>query len=444
MLVGGVTGYEGLCQLPVKAQYAMSTLIDTLRREARRLAVIGAVESAAVGATAGGVCSIAIESAWILARFHTAAAVGISLLPALLAAALGARSVRKVASVTVRQAAIMACLCVLSAIAAAAIILAGWEVSVPVVVPPAALLAAGAAALGCEQLIRGVSLPEAAFRLDVRFGLEERLSTAVELAEKDADVDLREYLDVQGLDALRGCPRRPRMWTRTRRTSATLGMVVLLCATLAAVASQRGGEGAADVLRIAQAFDTMSPPRRAVLATELRRLGGGDDLTAELAEAVNEAAVAAEHSDPTTFRQAINNVNRLVMAGSDGVSGQFAEELILAAGVDGGADDKTPMAERLGTRELHPPPTGDDAKRFGELEDSALHSRGYVRVYDPHYDESSGTTDERTVAGTVDPESSVQYDAAWMAARNRAADALARGRIEGRYRRLVRDYFLTE
>jgi hypothetical protein len=152
---------------------------------------------------------------------------------------------------------------------------------------------------------------------------------------------------------------------------------------------------------------------------------------ADLAEALAAAAVAVEARDAEELAKIIAALRR--------------------AGYEPTAVLPGPLLAAMAAGQSHERPTaatgraGDDA---GDGQIPPVTSTGptdpndptSVAVYDPLYTARGGnTSDGHTAAGAHVP-----LDAAWAAARDRAARSLADGDIPSQYRQLVQDFFNTD
>ncbi len=210
-----------------------------LRRVARKLLRVRAVEAMAVGMVATAAFSACFMAGWIVAGPHPLWAMVLALLPA---AALvwglppdgRLRRLRGVAhladrwevSAAIRR--VLVALAVPAALLAVAMVLSGHHVRVAHPWIAIVLVPLGALAAVATVLARGVTLHEAALYIDLRANLGERLTTALELSDDASDAFAQAVQD-QAMGAIaQHRPHRLVSFRRRRGTLIALGAAVLL------------------------------------------------------------------------------------------------------------------------------------------------------------------------------------------------------------------------
>ena len=262
---------------------------------ARRLLRVRVAESAAVAATAAGLCSGAVQVAWLTAAVALPASVGICVLVAAGGVLPLLPPVRRALRLGGGVAGCLAGICLAAGVAGAACVLSGWHARVGQVVVPAVLFPLGGLVGAAVAAVRGVSPRRAAGELDARCRLAEQLATATELAESPPPegpawlcVYERALAAVRGSGAARG-----RMWSRTGATPGALLLTALLCAILSFV-PPFGHIHDGDLAEFAAAVEEMPLARRMRLARSLRAAAGSDPKVAEM---LAGAAAAVEDRD---------------------------------------------------------------------------------------------------------------------------------------------------
>jgi len=277
------------------------------------------------------------------------------------------------------------------------------------------ILAAGLLAGAIVALIKGVSSRQAARYVDSRAALDERLTTAVELAAAGDRSPAAQCVYAQAARAARSAEASAvSLWVRGRVTAAGAMLAVLLCGALVMLPQHRGaGE------RIINALGGMSPEAVKALAEEFARAARAADANAPL---LARAAKATRQKDARVLAAILADLRRrgvrLV---------RIVRPDVLALATAGGSDAN-------GSVETRPaPPSTTGPNRY---------AGGPVHVWDPLYGKfNSGRRSTTQTAGTDDPPPVVNYSDAWTAARLRAAGALRTGSIPPEYRRMVRDFF---
>ena len=412
-----------------------------LRRAATKLLLTRTAESAGAGGTGGGLAAAALVLALTFARSRPVLALLICLLP--VAGGLGlalSRRLRRILAPDLYNTVWIASVSVAAGAAGAAMILTGAHAHVPGGPLAAAVLAGSALGGGLIRLVRGVSLQEAAEFLDARASLNERLATAAELAASPrAAGPVTEAVYEQALTVLRDRrPHRDPMWRRTRAAAAALLMAVLLCATVALLPGPRGAGPEPE--QLARAMQEMSPEQRRRIAEALRAAARSAD--PRLAAELGRAAKLVHTDDPEQLAELIRNLRREGFRPVSVIPG----DILAAAGF-------SPDGAGGGTNSGGPAKTSRDTDHAAvnggpeaQPDSGTTGTEGpAVRVFHPLYGRSAAAATEPATGASPPPERMfVDYTTAWSAARDRAADALARGEVPARYRRIVRSFFLDE
>lgn len=398
-----------------------------LTRAARRLLRTRALEAAAVLGAASGFAASALMLAWIVAPSHRLAAIAICTAPLVAGAILLALpAVPAAMHLSTRTARLTAALWAVLATGAAALVISGRYEQIGRQTFAAIALVLGAAAGAAAVLVRGVSIRRAAVYLDERADLSERAATAVELAESpDREKPSSMAVFAQASAALRDLRAQElSMWRRTRATPAALALSVMLCATLALIPAGRGERvGAA-----AAALERLSHAERRELSRAFEkasRRSGDSPIADELAR----AATAIEVADADALAEAIEALRKA------GFEMARVDAKGLLSGVGAGDSRTGAQAGRDGPSAATAPIAG--------VPDG--HDLPGVRVWDPKYAEVLPDGAPPSAMGApAGAGGFLTFDAAWSAARERAARAADEGTIPPRYRQLVRDFFATQ
>ena len=411
-------------------------VLSVVRAAAGRVLLRRALEWATVTAAAAAFGAAAME----LAAAITGAGRILALLVCLAAVAAGAAlalapAVRRAMSLERALAILAAIACVLPAVVWAGCLLVGWQRRLPAPLLAGAAVVCGALLGAIARIVRGVSLREAAVLWDLRGRLDERLSTAVELAssprrhEPSADV-----VYSQAVTAARRKPLRGRaLWKRSGATAAALGLALALCATLAFLPVHEVRTPLPDALTaLAETFEraTARQQRRLISAF---RTAGRDAAAGELAADLVAAATAVEAKDADRLRRALTRIEEQLRQVDPRQRERLLRELLAAADIgDSLGEDTVAGVDNSVAGDDHPgPATSTDGGTV-------------VAVYDPLYDEllpgkTEGVVGERPPLAPQP--GTVPLERAWLVARDRAEAALVQGRVPGEYRRLVRDFF---
>jgi len=417
-------------------------VLGILKAAARRLLLVRAAESAAVGAIAAALSAAACEMAWTVGWLSPAAAAGICAAPVLFAAWLAASPrLRRRLALSAGAACAVVAICGAGGLAGALAVLDGLYAEVPKLLVPAILVPAGALAAAAVSFARGVSPVQAAVFHDVQLGLEERLGTAAELAASARrDDPFARCVYAQALAAARGgrIASRP-VWRRSRATAGALGLSVALCVALALLPTW----GRVDVQRsfelIRAGAADLTPAKRKDLVETLRRLAELAREDPAIRKLLREAAEAAAREQG--LPEKLEELEGALANADDAEAARIARELLAAASPGGTSGGPNGAAG--------PPHAGGDANRplvpdansiVGDGAEKPLLARVYV--YDKSYrgiaDANAPPPGRRVAVGQG---ALVPLDDAWSAARDRASAALAAGSVPAEYRRLVRRFF---
>jgi hypothetical protein len=277
------------------------------------------------------------------------------------------------------------------------------------------ILAGGLLAGAIIALIKGVSPRQAARYIDNNAGLDERLTTAVELADAGDESPAAKCVYVQaGIAAKSGRAAAVGLWIRGRVTAAGAMLALLLCGALLMLPQNRSVDE-----QILDALAEMSPEAIKALAREFARAAEAADANVPL---LTRAARATKQKDARALAQILADLRR------NGVKlvRIVRPDVLAMATAAGGEGD--------GAAETKPAPLATRG--------AGRHAGGPVHVWDPLYDKFTpglGSTTQRS--GTSERNPVVSYDDAWLAARLRAAGALRTSSIRPEYRRMVREFF---
>ena len=144
-------------------------VLAILKAAARKLLLVRAAESAAVGAIAGALSAAACEMAWTVGWLYPPAAAVLCAAPVLFAVWLAASPrLRRRLALPVGAGWSVAAICGAAGLAGALCVLTGLYVALPKLAVPLILVPAGALAAAAVSVVRGVSPAQAAVFHDVR------------------------------------------------------------------------------------------------------------------------------------------------------------------------------------------------------------------------------------------------------------------------------------
>ncbi|MDP7637790.1 MAG: hypothetical protein QF577_09630 [Phycisphaerae bacterium] len=301
---------------------------------------------------------------------------------------------------------------ILAGLASAAVQAVCWAAGWPHRSITVVLVPLGAIVAAVWALVRGVRPGETAAIVDRRAGLDERLTTAGELAQSGCEDAAARCVYAQMLEAV-GSVRlgRVSLWRRTRRTAGAAVLVVLLCAAVAMLPPRRG---AAE--RIGDSLGGLPQAVRKELARALAEAGTDRPQHGRL---LAEAARAVEVKDAETLRRILNDLE----ARGVKVRRIIGPDVLARAAGAGGGEDATGVARSR-------PAAGGG------------NGGGVVRVWDPLYAKVAAEGPPSGDRGDgVGETPMVPYEDAWAAARRRAAEALVGDTVPAEYRRMVREFF---
>jgi hypothetical protein len=277
------------------------------------------------------------------------------------------------------------------------------------------ILAAGLLAGAIVALIKGVSLRQAARYVDSRAALDERLTTAVELASAGDRSPAAQCVYAQASEAARSAEASAvSLWVRGRVTAAGAMLAVLLCGALLMLPQRRSiGD------QIIDSLGRISPEAVKALAEEFARAARTAEANAPL---LARGAEAIRKKDARALAAILADLQRrgvrLV---------RIVRPEVLTVVTAGGSDANGSAGTRPAV------PSSKHPQRY---------AGGPVHVWDPLYDKLNSARRSTTQrGGGEDPPPVVSYNDAWSAARLRAAGALKTSSIPPEYRRMVRDFF---
>jgi hypothetical protein len=264
-------------------------------------------------------------------------------------------------------------------------------------------------------LIKGVSVRQAARYIDNRAGLDERLTTAVELADAGDTSPAACCVYAQGRDAAESRDVSAiSLWVRGPVTGGAIILAVFLYAAAAMLPEYRTpGQ------QILHDLGDMSPEAVKALSGEFVRAAGQANADAPL---LIRASKAVGQKDARALAAILDELKR---SGVELVRIVRPEVLALAtSGTGDGAGTATTQAA-----DSNP-------------DHRSAAAGGTVHVWDPMYAKFNPDRSPTTRgAGVDDPSSAVTYNDAWSAARLRAAGALRTGGVPSEYRAMVRQFF---
>jgi hypothetical protein len=304
---------------------------------------------------------------------------------------------------------------IVGGLASACVQLLLWMVGTPGAAVGIIILAGSILGGAAVALLKGVSLRYTARYVDNHAFLDERLTTAVELADAGDRTPAAQCVYAQAGDAVRSPEvAAVRFWVRGRVTGAGAILAVLLCGSLMLLPQARSADE-----RILDALAQMSPEAVRALAGEFARAAEAADSEAPL---LARAAKATEQKDVRSLAAILADLKR---RGVKLVRVVRAD--VLARATAGGTEGDGAARTRPAAPVFRRPSVG---------------AGGAVHVWDPLYDKfNPGIRSTTEPADVDDPPSAVSYGNAWSSARLRAAGALRRGEIRSEYRQMVREFF---
>lgn len=398
-------------------------VLGIMIRARRRLLLVRACEYSAVLAVVAGLCAAAMEIAWVLAPIHIAAALPVCLLPVAGGVLMLQRFVRRAPQLAGGLAWLAMALCFMSAAAGCAYLLTGRYMEISIFLLPAVLMSVGIVAGITAAIATRPSLHRTGVLLDLRLGLAERLSTAVELATSSSQAPCTEAVYCQALEAARrNHADSVSLWNRSRATVGAVGLVVMLCIVLGMLPVR---------IIVVRSLDTLSAEQGQEMARDFRVAAENNADKPELSETFMKAATAIEMKDDEELERMLAKLREAGVMLSEVTD----PKLLAAAGLGAGGDEDTAIVDNA---------TSDGSGDSATSTQPDIAGDGpTVGVYDPLYAEmvDSGT-DTASAGGSVSPV--VSHETAWDSSRRRAESALAGGRVPARYRDLVRRYFQAD
>ena len=409
--------------------------LSILRRAAGKLLLTRAAESAAVATTAGAVSAAIVELGWSLAQISLAWAAIVTALPMAIAILLLSSAGVRTRLAVPRAAVPLAAWCAALAAAGEIGLWRHWQ-ELPTIVLVAAVLLVSALAGAIVRLAKGVNLADVAAYLDAKGNLRERLATAVELSRSpQADSPPAHAVYAQALEALRQAqPQAKGMWRRTQATAAAVAMGSLLCIAMTFLPALGPRPDSRRLQALAQSIDTMNAADRKELSDAFRQAAAAARNNPDVAAQLAAAAHVIEVKDAAELEQILRKLRAAGYRPLDVVPGNLLTQAGLAPPPAAGRHDvtPTPMA-RTGLK---------NAAASGQGGDATAQAPETVRVYNPLYHDLVKTSPGGASSDANAP--ATTFADAWALARARASDALARGELPQRYRRLIRDFFLEK
>jgi hypothetical protein len=275
------------------------------------------------------------------------------------------------------------------------------------------MLAGGLLVAAMVAIIKGVSLHQTARYLDKRADLDERLTTAVELAAAGDSSPAARCVYTQADEAVRSGKILPiNLWVCNRLIAGGAILVLLLCGAMAMLPQRRGTDE-----QILDALGQMSPEAIKALADEFARAAHA---AADNAPLLTRAVTATRQKDVRALAAILADLRRRGV-----ILARIVRPEVLSLATAGGSDANGAVKTK------DPPPSYGDPVRQGG---------GTVHVWDPLYTKVAPAIGSSTQPADDVP-SVVSYTDAWTEARLRAAGALRTSSIPPEYRRMVRDFF---
>jgi hypothetical protein len=421
-------------------------LLAILAAAARRLLAARSAEAAAAGAIGVGLAAAGLQAAWTVARVQPALAVGMCLLPVAMAACLAAwPRLRCVLGLPSAVGWAVTAILAASGAAGAACVAAGAATAIPKVLLPLALMPVGALAAAAVAAVGGVSRLQAAVYLDVRLGLQERLSTAAELADSpQADGPAARCVFAQAVAAARHArPERQSVWRRTRATAGALGLAAAMCAAVALLPTLGTVDVEGAMERVEAAAADLSPKQREDLTQTLRRLAEEVKNNPKLAAALRAAVLAAEKNLPEQLQEELRRAQDALSAERDAEAARTTLALLRALGLPAGGGGDQAAAGGKGTGAEQPAAPATRAVDANDItaRGGATPPVARVFVYDKSYEKFAGSATKPAGAIPAGAGQFVPLRDAWSSARDRAASALTAGSVPAEYRPIVRRFF---
>ena len=405
-----------------------------LRGAARRLLLRRVLESCAVTAAAGGLCAAVVALGWWLSPVSGPAGAVVCAVASLCGIWLWLRApLHQAMRLDAGQAALAGGLMVVGGAVGGAGALLGWAAVAPAWGASAALVLGGVAIGAIPALARGVSAMQAAVYLDIHGGFDERLATAAEAADEQAQGTFADGLYAQALDVLADPnSRKVPAWKRTRATLGALALAAALCGLTGSLPALKtvGRAGVTDLADLPEALKEMGPGQLRVIEVAMETLADEPGVSADVAKALRKSAGAVRGKDGKRLKDALARA----LARADAATRKRIEDVILAAaqstsgagaGGTGGGSAPAPSSTRPSTG------AGSDVARVG--------GSGVV-VYHPEYAKQM----RKGGHAAAGDEGRVSMDHMWRRYRDNAVDALDNGQVPAEYRPIIRKFFDTE
>jgi len=290
-----------------------------------------------------------------------------------------------------------------------------WSIGIPHRITGASVVLASMLIGVLAAVIRGVSMRQAARYVDNLAALDERLTTAVQLARAGDRSPAAMCVYAQAGRAARSDRAAGvNLWIRGRVTVGAAILALFLCGAAAMLPQRRGVNE-----QVIDALAGMSPEAVKALAAEFARAAQATESDSPL---LARAAKATEHKDARVLASVLADLERR------GVKlVRILRPEVLALATSGGSDAS-------GGAETQP--------AISKSPSPIRVAGGVVHVWDPIYDKlGSGRSPAAKTPAPAVPQAAVRYSDAWSAARLRASESLRTGSIPHEYRAMVRDFF---
>lgn len=299
-----------------------------------------------------------------------------------------------------------------------------WD-SIPQWMLPVICLPAGAMISAALAGLAGVTPRQAAFVIDGRFHLKERVTTAAELIEQGrADEAWGRCVCQQALVAMEQAGAASHRAAVGGPMFAIAGLAVLLCATMTFLPGPAEPAGPALAATVADALPTMPADQRQRLADALRAAAEKAKEMPAVEANLTRAAAAADKADPETMRKALELLE----------SGGLELRRVIPPDIQSATGGKETLASGSNPKSATNPAVNTATQPAGpELAGGAI---DYVHVMNPEYGEVQAASKAGGNAA-----SAVPWAQAWERARSRAMQELNSGSVPAAYRGLVRDFF---
>lgn len=289
----------------------------------------------------------------------------------------------------------------------------GWVhfSQIPVWRIPLVLIPVGALGGAVVALVRGVRVSQAARRLDGRYDLKERLSTAAELLDAGDESSEAAFVYAQARRAARSLPRRLEFGRRSARLPILL-LTIVLCASLLLVPDRTD--------RLAEQLLAPDAQQKKATIDSLHRLAAVAD--PETQAMLLQLADVIEVKNEAELRQILEKLRRAGVDVALILTGNIPPQRTEGHSTDGtGSDETVVNPTEKSTAE------GDSSER--------IRHAAVTAVYHPRYTVSDAPPREPSPRATV---GLPHTETPWKVACARAARAGRNTTVPDRYRSILR------